>query len=159
MDATGGPKAGGAENFSLNLTHMDSQSTATQVELERLRILLFSFGFKHGVPVDANLLFDVRFLPNPYWQEDLRPQSGLQDEVSSYVVDSDQGREFLNLLEPLLLNIAAGMDGKRDLRIGVGCTGGRHRSVAVVESLARKLSAGSDFLVRAFHRDIHKAGS
>lgn len=159
MDATGGPKAGGAENFSFNLTHMDSQSTAKQVELASLRILLFSFGFKHGVPVDANLLFDVRFLPNPYWQEDLRSKSGLQDEVSSYVVDSDQGREFLSLLEPLLLNIAAGMDGKRDLRIGVGCTGGRHRSVAVVESLARKLSTGSDFLVRAFHRDIHKDGS
>ncbi|RZW22867.1 MAG: hypothetical protein EX260_05035, partial [Desulfobulbaceae bacterium] len=77
---------------------MDSQSAASK---ENVRILLFSFGFKHGVPVDANLLFDVRFLPNPYWQEDLRPKSGLQEEVSSYVVGSDQGRDFLELLEPL----------------------------------------------------------
>ena len=139
--------------------HMDSQNTANKVEPETLRIVLFSFGFKHGVPVDANMLFDVRFLPNPYWQDDLRPKSGLEQEVSTYVVDSDQGREFLILLEPLLLNIAAGMDRKRDLRIGIGCTGGRHRSVAVVEALTRKLSANPDFQVRAFHRDIDKNGS
>ena len=139
--------------------HMDDQNTANEVEPETLKILLFSFGFKHGVPVDANMLFDVRFLPNPYWQEDLRPKSGLQEQVSTYVVDSDQGTEFLKLLEPLLLNIAGGMDSKRDLRIGIGCTGGRHRSVAVVEALARKLSADPDFQVRAFHRDIDKNGS
>ncbi len=140
--------------------HMDSQSTANNVGPATLRIILFSFGFKHGVPVDANMLFDVRFLPNPYWQEDLRPKSGLQEEVSSYVVDSELGREFLKLLEPLLLNIAAGMDrNRRDLRIGIGCTGGRHRSVAVVEALARKLSADPDFQVRAFHRDMDKNGS
>ena len=139
---------------------MDSQSTAKNVGRAPLRIFLFSFGFKHGVPVDANMLFDVRFLPNPYWQEDLRPKSGLQEEVSSYVVDSELGREFLKLLEPLLLNIAAGMDrNKRDLRIGIGCTGGRHRSVAVVEAMARKLSADPDFQVRAFHRDMDKNGS
>jgi len=135
---------------------MDRQSTADKKEL---RVLLFSFGFKHGVPVDATMLFDVRFLPNPYWQEDLRPKSGLRKEVSTYVVDSDQGREFLNLLEPLLLNIAAGMNRKKDLRIGIGCTGGRHRSVAVVEALARRLSAGPDFQLRVFHRDIDKNGS
>ena len=138
---------------------MDDQSTAKKVEPEFLRIVLFSFGFKHGVPVDANMLFDVRFLPNPYWQEELRPKSGLQEEVSAYVVDSDQGREFLELLEPLLRTIAAGMDGKRDLRIGIGCTGGRHRSVAVVEALTQKLAADSHFQVRAFHRDINKNGS
>ncbi|MBT8328545.1 MAG: hypothetical protein HKP52_07465 [Desulfofustis sp.] len=136
---------------------MDSQSAASK---ENVRILLFSFGFKHGVPVDANLLFDVRFLPNPYWQEDLRPKSGLQEEVSSYVVGSDQGRDFLELLEPLLLLVAAGMvRNKRDLRIGIGCTGGRHRSVAVVEALTHKLSVGSDFQVRASHRDIDKDAS
>ena len=124
-----------------------------------MRVIIFSFGFKHGVPVDANLLFDVRFLPNPYWEEDLRPQSGLQDEVSAYVVDSDQGREFLRLLEPLLVSVAAGMaENKKELRIGIGCTGGRHRSVAVVETLAAQLATDSRFQVQPFHRDIDKNG-
>jgi UPF0042 nucleotide-binding protein len=124
-----------------------------------LKIVIFSFGFKHGVPVDANLLFDVRFLPNPYWEEDLRPKSGLQEEVSGYVVDSVQGREFLRLLEPLLVSVAAGMAGhKKELRIGIGCTGGRHRSVAVVEVLATLLATDSRFQVQPFHRDIDKNG-
>jgi UPF0042 nucleotide-binding protein len=136
--------------------HMDSQRAADQ---EDGPILLFSFGFKHGVPVDANLLFDVRFLPNPYWQENLRPKSGLQEEVSSYVVDSDQGREFLRLLEPLLVSIAAGMArNKKELRIGIGCTGGRHRSVAVVEALAKLLAADSSIKVQTIHRDIDRDG-
>ena len=100
-----------------------------------MRIFLFSFGFKHGVPVDANLLFDIRFLPNPYWQEDLRPKSGLEKVVSTYVVDSAQGSKFLQLIVPLLFSVAEGMaQTGRELRIGIGCTGGRHRSVAVVEA-------------------------
>lgn len=138
---------------------MDSQSTANQMDSKPLRIFLFSFGFKHGVPVDANLLFDVRFLPNPYWQDDLRPKSGLEKEVSSFVVGSDQGREFLQLLVPLILSVVSGMaPKKRELRIAIGCTGGRHRSVAVVEALAETLSADSDFQVQPFHRDIDKNG-
>ena len=139
---------------------MDSESNANQTDSRALRIFLFSFGFKHGVPVDANLLFDIRFLPNPYWQEDLRPKSGLEKEVSTYVVDSDQGREFLQLLVPLLLSVADGMaQTGRELRIGIGCTGGRHRSVAVVEALAERLGTVSRFNIQPpFHRDIDKNG-
>ena len=138
---------------------MDSESNANQTDSSALRIFLFSFGFKHGVPVDANLLFDIRFLPNPYWQEDLRPKSGLEKEVSTYVVDSDQGREFLQLLVPLLLSVADGMaQTGRELRIGIGCTGGRHRSVAVVEALAERLGTVSRFNIQPFHRDIDKNG-
>ncbi len=138
---------------------MDSESNANQTDSSALRIFLFSFGFKHGVPVDANLLFDIRFLPNPYWQEDLRPKSGLEKEVSTYVVDSDQGREFLQLLVPLLLSVADGMaQTGRELRIGIGCTGGRHRSVAVVEALAERLGTVSQFNIQPFHRDIDKNG-
>ena len=138
---------------------MDSESNANQTDSSALRIFLFSFGFKHGVPVDANLLFDIRFLPNPYWQEDLRPKSGLEKEVSTYVVDSDQGREFLQLLVPLLLSVADGMaQTGRELRIGIGCTGGRHRSVAVVEALAERLGTVSLFKIQPFHRDIDKNG-
>ncbi len=138
---------------------MNSQNSANQTDSKSLKILIFSFGFKHGVPVDANLLFDVRFLPNPYWEENLRPKSGLQEEVSGYVIGSDQGREFLRLLEPLLVCVAAGMAGhKKELRIGIGCTGGRHRSVAVVEALATLLATESQFQIQPFHRDIDKNG-
>ena len=109
--------------------------------------------------MDANLLFDVRFLPNPYWQEDLRPKTGLQEEVSAYVVDSEQGREFLGLLEPLLHSIVAGLlKNRKDLRIGIGCTGGRHRSVAVVHTLAARLSEATGLQVQTRHRDIDKNG-
>ncbi|MEJ2136187.1 MAG: RNase adapter RapZ [Desulfofustis sp.] len=138
---------------------MDSESNASQTESRALRIFLFSFGFKHGVPVDANLLFDIRFLPNPYWQEDLRPKSGLEKVVSTYVVDSAQGSKFLQLLVPLLFSVAEGMaQTGRELRIGIGCTGGRHRSVAVVEALAEKLGTDNRFKVQPFHRDIDKNG-
>ena len=69
---------------------------------KRTRLVLYSFGFKHGVPVDANMVWDVRFLPNPYWQEDLRPMSGCEKQVSDYVIKSNQGGKFLALLKPLL---------------------------------------------------------
>ena len=138
---------------------MDRGRSASETGSEGPRILIFSFGFKHGVPVDADLLFDVRFLPNPYWQEDLRPKSGLQEEVLNYVVDSEQGREFLGLLEPLLRSIAAGMAANsKDLRVGIGCTGGRHRSVAVVQTLAGRLSGTTGYQVHTRHRDIDKNG-
>lgn len=121
-----------------------------------LNILIFSFGFKHGPALDAQLLFDVRFLPNPYWEEELRPKSGLQPEVSAYVIDSAEGQEFLDALRPLLDCImkqtAAGE--KEEIRVGIGCTGGRHRSVAVVEYLADHLRRNPDHLVRVVHRDI-----
>lgn len=125
---------------------------------DMLKLILFSFGFKHGAPVDASFLFDARFLPNPYWEENLRHLSGQDPEVSSYVVESEQGRQFFDLLKPLLLfvseQIRAG--GKQELRIGIGCTGGRHRSVAVVEALGRILDDHPDLELMVFHRDIDK---
>ena len=138
---------------------MDAEKADKEVNSESLRVSFFSFGFKHGVPVDANLLFDVRFLPNPYWQEELRPKSGLEREVSTYVIDSEEGKEFLQLLKPLLLSIATQTArNRKELRIGVGCTGGRHRSVAVVEALAQALAPNSLFEVLSSHRDIDKIG-
>lgn len=126
-----------------------------------LSITLFSFGFKHGVPVDASFLFDVRFLPNPYWEEELRHLSGREPEISSFVVDSESGTQFFELLKPLLVFIAeqhVQAGGKRELRIGIGCTGGRHRSVSVVEALGRILSERLNREVVVFHRDIDKHG-
>jgi UPF0042 nucleotide-binding protein len=124
------------------------------------QIVLFSFGFKYGVPVDVNFLWDVRFLPNPYWQEQLRPLTGCQREVAEYVTKSDAGAAFLALFEPLLMLVAASrqVDEKKMLRFAIGCTGGRHRSVAVVEHLAGVL-VSRDFAVRVFHRDIDKDGN
>ena len=123
-----------------------------------LNIQLFSFGFKHGTPDDAHLLFDVRFLPNPYWQEELRAKSGLQPEVSAYVVDSGAAQEFLKLLLPLLECIIkqSAASGKEEIRIGIGCTGGRHRSVAVVEYLAVTLEPAANTQLQVAHRDIAK---
>lgn len=136
---------------------MDAERTDERDESQRLRLVIFSFGFKHGVPVDANMLFDVRFLPNPYWQEHLRAKSGLEQEVSEYVVASDQGKDFLRLLKPLLLSVGVETVGARkELRIAIGCTGGRHRSVAVVEALAREFEQDSRFEVRPCHRDIDR---
>ena len=139
---------------------MDLERAEKEVSQESLKVYIFSFGFKHGVPVDANLLFDVRFLPNPYWQEDLRPKSGLEPDVSGFVIDSDEGKEFLSLLKPLLLSIASQAPlNRKELRIGIGCTGGRHRSVAVVEALALEFGKDPRLEVLSCHRDIDKVGS
>ncbi|MEE4313834.1 MAG: RNase adapter RapZ [Desulfofustis sp.] len=123
----------------------------------RMSLILYSFGFKYGVPVDATILWDVRFLPNPYWQDELRPLSGLQSPVFDFVVASDRGKTFLHLLKPLLqfLVEAGESSGKRSLRLAVGCTGGRHRSVAIVEELHRfLLSLG--YASTVFHRDLNR---
>ena len=126
--------------------------------IHEFRLVLFSFGFKHGVPIDANMVFDARFLPNPYWQEALRPLSGCDDAVAGYVVNSVQGEEFLRLLKPLLSflveQMAAG--NKKELRVAVGCTGGRHRSVAVVEALQHFLQKNATIEVATYHRDISR---
>lgn len=123
-------------------------------------LVLFSFGFKHGVPVDAQLLFDVRFLPNPYWEEELRQMSGHDEAVSAYVVGSRAGQEFLALLKPLLGFVIQESRGalKTELRVGLGCTGGRHRSVAIVESLGVDLprTLQQELQLSVFHRDIDK---
>lgn len=126
-------------------------------ENEQLRVVLFSFGFKYGSPVDANLVFDVRLLPNPYWVEELRSKTGKEKGVSDYVLLSDPGVELLQNLEPLLEFFVkqSRQASKKVIRIGIGCTGGRHRSVAVTEKLAAILGK-MDLSLLVFHRDIEK---
>jgi len=121
-----------------------------------VKITLFSFGFKHGYP-EAETIWDVRFLPNPYWVPELKEFSGLEESVASYVLENATGREFLKHLEPCLhfllkSHMAAGRD---DLVIAIGCTGGRHRSVAVTDYL-QKILADTEFDLRVYHRDISK---
>jgi RNase adaptor protein for sRNA GlmZ degradation len=124
---------------------------------EPLHIILFSFGFKFGIPEDVNMLWDVRFLPNPYWVESMRARSGQEKDVADYVVESPAGQEFLRLMKPLLLFLVQKNQEalKTELRLGVGCTGGKHRSVAVVEALRLALQE-QPVQLTIFHRDIDK---
>ena len=119
-----------------------------------MRVAVTSFGFKHGVPRVADLLFDVRFLPNPHWVEELRPLTGLDDAVRSYVLDHPDAEAFVDHVEELLRFLVPKYEaeGKAYLTIAVGCTGGRHRSVAIAEHLAAFL-AGRDLEVATRHRD------
>ena len=119
---------------------------------------LVSFGFRYPTPQTAELLFDVRFLPNPYFEQKLRPHSGLDAAVAEYALDNERGTAFMEHLESLLCFLLPLYDaeGKAYLTIGIGCTGGRHRSVAVANALARQLrSAGRE--VNVEHRDVEKS--
>lgn len=120
-----------------------------------LQVSIVSFGFKHGVPMDVDMVFDVRFLPNPHWDEQLRPMSGQDGPVREFVLSQPLAGEFLERVESLLaLTLPAYLgEGRSYLTIGVGCTGGRHRSVAIAEALAARLG-GHGTSPRVSHRDI-----
>jgi UPF0042 nucleotide-binding protein len=124
----------------------------------RLAVTLVTYGHKHGAPRDTDLAFDVRFLPNPYWDLELRPLTGLDEAVVDYVVNSDGLDEFYERLIPLLdyLLPAYVREGKTHLTIGIGCTGGRHRSVVVAEHLAGLYRGRPEYAVEVVHRDVHK---
>jgi RNase adapter protein RapZ len=120
-----------------------------------MHITLLSFGYKNGLPLDADLVFDCRFLPNPHWVDDLRPLSGLDGPVRDYVLRQPAAGEFLQNLETMLGQLlpAYVQEGKSYLTIALGCTGGRHRSVAVAEEIARRLGAGGQ-RTGVLHRDL-----
>ncbi len=122
-----------------------------------LRVTLMSFGFKNGVPLDADLVFDVRFLPNPHWVPELRPMTGLSDAVRDYVLSADGASEFLDLVESLIGTMKPGYvrEGKRQATVAIGCTGGKHRSTAMTEELARRLRVDG-VTVSVMHRDLGK---
>jgi len=124
----------------------------------RLAVTFMTFGFKHGSPRDADLAFDVRFLPNPHYEADLRELTGLDAEVVQYVESSDGIGEFYERLTPLLdyLLPAYENEGKSHLMVGIGCTGGRHRSVVIAEHLARIYEERGDYLIDVVHRDVDK---
>jgi RNase adapter protein RapZ len=124
----------------------------------RLAVTFLTFGFKHGSPRDADLSFDVRFLPNPHYEADLRELTGLDEAVVEYVESSDGIQDFYDHLTPLLdyLLPKYEQEGKSHLTIGIGCTGGRHRSVVIAEHLARVYAARGDLLVDVVHRDVQK---
>jgi RNase adapter protein RapZ len=121
----------------------------------RLKVTVISFGFKYGIPVDADFVADMRFLPNPYWVPQLRGKTGRSAEVSDYVLEQDGAREFIDQYVELLAGVAKGYlrEGKRFMSVAVGCTGGKHRSVAMTEEIARRMRE-SGYDVGTVHRDL-----
>jgi UPF0042 nucleotide-binding protein len=120
-------------------------------------VTLLSFGYRYGVPPAAELLFDVRFLPNPHFEPPLRPRTGLDEEVARYVLEHERSKELLERLAGFVGYLLERYDaeGKAYLTIGIGCTGGRHRSVAIAAALAERLRAGGRE-VNVQHRDLEK---
>jgi UPF0042 nucleotide-binding protein len=123
----------------------------------KMTLTLMSFGYKYGVPSDGDLVIDVRFLPNPFFVEDLRPKTGLDPAVRDYVLSGKETEEFLRRLHPLLEFTLPLYDreGKSYLTIALGCTGGRHRSVVLVEEIGRALKS-SPYHLRILHRDVER---
>ncbi|HEU4573319.1 MAG TPA: RNase adapter RapZ [Candidatus Limnocylindrales bacterium] len=128
------------------------------VDPDRLAVQLISFGFKHGVPIEADLVFDVRFMTNPFYIDELRPLSGLTDEVRTFVLDQPPATRFLTFLRDFLDFAVPNYvsEGKTRLTIGIGCTGGYHRSIVIAEELATWLRERDFGPVSVFHRELER---
>ena len=153
-------------NYLVDTSHMLTRELKAELnkifvqnkEYKNLYITVLSFGFKYGIPNDADLVFDVRFLPNPYYIEELRPMSGNDKPVRDYVMNNDIAKQFLtkltDMVEFLIPNYIS--EGKTQLVIGIGCTGGKHRSVTLANELYEALEKTESYGVRIEHRDIGK---
>ena len=127
-------------------------------EYKNLYLTVVSFGFKYGIPNDADLVFDVRFLPNPYYIEELRPKTGNDPEIQEYVMNNGKAEEFLDKLQDMLEFLVPQYiaEGKHQLVIAIGCTGGKHRSVTLANALYHYFEKSNEYGVRIEHRDIEK---
>ncbi|MDD5803658.1 RNase adapter RapZ [Blautia sp. HCP3S3_H10_1] len=123
-----------------------------------MMVTVLSFGFKYGIPADADLVFDVRFLPNPYYEDDLRPLTGMDESVFNYVMDNETARIFANKLEDMIefLIPKYSQEGKTSLVIAIGCTGGKHRSVTIARELYSRIARNGEYGFRLEHRDVDK---
>lgn len=128
------------------------------VDFKNLFVSIVSFGFKYGIPTDSDLVFDVRFLPNPYYVEELRYKNGNDKEIQDFVMQYPQATEFLDKLEDMVTYLIPHYidEGKNQLVISIGCTGGKHRSVTLANALYQRLSGKKEFGLRIEHRDIPK---
>jgi UPF0042 nucleotide-binding protein len=146
------------DTSELNIHQLANFVTDSFAEADRagLRVTVMSFGFKYGLPADADLVADARFLPNPFWEPELRPHTGEDAVVSDYVLGRNGAREFLDAYEQALAPVLAGYqrENKRHATIAVGCTGGKHRSVALVRELASRLERLPGVAVSVKHRDL-----
>ncbi len=145
------------DTSNLNVHQLTNQIARSFGTTERLalKITLVSFGFKYGIPVDADYVADMRFLPNPHWVPELRPRTGRDEGVADYVKSQDGAQEFLDRFVPLVVDVGKGYlrEGKRFMTVAIGCTGGKHRSVAMSEEIAARL-LGYGLDARATHRDL-----
>ena len=125
-------------------------------DISKLNINLTSFGFKYGIPLDLDLMFDLRFLPNPYYIEDLKNKTGNHIDVYNYVVESEESKKFYKMLFDMLVYLIPEYEeeGKAHLRIGIGCSGGQHRSVSYVNKLHKELSEEFDYKITYYHREV-----
>ena len=128
----------------------------SETRTDDLRVDIVTFGFKYGIPLEADLVFDVRFLTNPYWEPELKPLSGLEEPVRDFVLGQPAASRFLDLVAELLELTAPGYraEGKEKLRIALGCTGGYHRSIALAEALAERIGGLEGVQVNVFHREL-----
>ncbi len=135
------------------------ETQLSQPESRPAQVVLQSFGFKHGAPRDADMLFDVRFLPNPYWIPELRSSRGIDKPVADYVLSQEDALRFVDLVEQTIETVLPGYrrEGKSYLTVSIGCTGGHHRSVAVVEELARRVRDLAGVSVTVNHRDLQRS--
>ena len=153
-------------NFIIDTDNLLVRDLRTEIEkifvdnatYNNLFINVVSFGFKHGIPVDSDLVFDVRFMPNPYYEEELRTKTGNDADVQEYVMNSDASASFVeklvDMVKFLIPNYIA--EGKNQLVISIGCTGGHHRSVTVANKLYESLNEGGDYGIKITHRDINR---
>jgi len=146
------------DTSDLNIHQLATSITETfaQEDTAGVRLTIMSFGFKYGTPTDVDLIADGRFLPNPFWQPELRAFTGLDKEVSEYVLAQPGAREFIQLYASALAPVMAGYqrENKRHATIAIGCTGGKHRSVALTQALAIELAKVPGVAVRIKHRDL-----
>ena len=142
-------------NLNVHQLGQRMQAAFEDPESDGLRVSIVSFGFKYGLPIDADMVADMRFLPNPYWVDELRPLSGLDDPVRDYVRKQPRSTEFLDSYEALLALLTDGFvhEDKSFLTVAMGCTGGRHRSVTMAEALGERLRARG-VKTQVIHRDL-----
>ena len=127
-------------------------------DYKNLFITILSFGFKYGIPADSDMVFDVRFLPNPYYVDELRPLTGLDDRVFNYVMDCDIARTFADKLEDMINFLIPNYvkEGKYRLVIGIGCTGGKHRSVTLANALYKRMKDHGNYGLTLVHKDVDR---
>ncbi len=152
-------------NYIINTSRLLIRELKKEIErifisdkvFNNLYVTVLSFGFKYGIPSDADLVFDVRFLPNPYYIEELREKTGNDEEIDNFVMSNATAGEFLNKLQDLVDFLIPNYinEGKNQLVIAIGCTGGKHRSVTIANRLAMSLN-NKDFGIKVEHRDIAK---
>lgn len=145
-------------NLSVHDLRRAVEASVGELPVGRQHVTIESFGFKHGSPRDADIVLDVRFLPNPYWVEGLREFRGVDKAVSDYVLSQDGAREYVDNFVDLLSSTFGGYrhEGKDFITVGIGCTGGHHRSVAVAEAVGKRLRQQGQVDVNVIHRDLER---